>query len=238
MRFLVMGGSGDLGQRIIYDLITQGHKVCATYNTKAHSDLFTHDNLLWEKIDLSQDADNRDFIENLGEFDGFIHAAGVVYASKIENSEPKQVREMLSVNLESAILATSVLYPKMITNGFGRLVFLGSIVGKNGGIGLTAYSSTKSGLEGFVRSLHREILLERRKNQDLDLTVNLVRPGYVKSKMTNDLKPKIVDSIVSNSTLGRFVTPQEVSRFILLLLESNSSSLSGAFFDIDGGQSI
>jgi len=238
MRILVIGGSGDIGQQVTVHLLRGGHSVCATYHSSDILSLQQHVNLEWKKIDCRKLDDLRDSVDSLGEFDGLVHAAGLAHSNKISEQRGSAVDEMLSINLGSAIMVTAVLFPKMVASQFGRLVFLGSIVGKDGAIGLSAYSSTKSGLEGFVKSIHKEIIHERRNSSGLDLTVNLVRPGYVESRMTKDLSEKIKQNICARSTLGHFVASDQVAKFVCLLLDRDSSHLSGGLYDVNGGQLI
>ena len=238
LRFLVLGASGGIGLEVTRQLLMDGHTVVASFHNNRITELDAFSRVSWINLNLADPKYLRLELQKLGEFDGLVHCAGIVYAEKIQNVQDSTMEEMFSINLQSAITAASVLFPGMINRNFGRMVFIGSIVGTNGGIGLSAYSSTKSGLEGFVRSIHKEIIITKTKKPDLNMTVNLVRPGYVETKMTNNLNPKIREGIISNSTLGRFLTSIELSRFINLLLRPESNYISGRFHDLDGGQEI
>jgi 3-oxoacyl-[acyl-carrier protein] reductase len=238
LRFLVLGASGGIGLEVTRQLLMDGHTVVASFHNNRMTELDTFSSVSWINLNLADHKYLRSELQKLGEFDGLIHCAGIVYAEKIENIQDSTMEEMFMVNLQSAIIAASVLLPGMINRNFGRMVFIGSIVGTHGGIGLSVYSSTKSGLEGFVRSVHKEIIITKTKKPDLNLTVNLVRPGYVETKMTKNLNPKIREGIISNSTLGRFLTATELSRFINLLLRPESNYISGRFHNLDGGQEI
>jgi len=175
LRFLILGASGGIGLEVTRQLLMDGHTVVASFNNNRITELDAFSSVSWINLNLTDHKYLRSELQKLGEFDGLVHCAGIVHAEKIQNVQDSAMEEMFMVNLQSAIIAASVLLPGMINRNFGRMVFIGSIVGTHGGIGLSVYSSTKSGLEGFVRSIHKEIIITKTKKTDLNLTVNLVR---------------------------------------------------------------
>ena len=239
LKYLVLGGSGGIGQAVTRRLLRDGHEVYSSYfanEVNFRSDYSCGIHELY--LDMTNPKELRSKLQDLDDFDGLIHCAGIARAEKIQDINDSNIQDMLYVNLQSAIVATSVLFPGMIKRKFGRLVFFGSIVGREGGIGLSAYAATKSGLEGFTRSIHKEIILRKSREPDLNMTVNLIRPGYVKTSMTHKLNEKIRENIETKSTLGRFLEPEEVSEFVCFLLKPKSEYISGRFHDIDGGQEL
>ena len=238
MRFLITGGSGGIGFALTQSLLNQGHYVCATFLSKSQSDLISDPKLTWVRVDL-QDVDSlKIMITNLGNFDGLIHCAGVAQTERISSITTSKVREMMLVNVESAVAAIVALLPGMIQRNFGRIILLGSIVGREGGIGLAGYAASKSALDGLVRSIHKEIILVKRDFPNLNLTINLIRPGYVTTPMTSNISEKVRAKIIEKSSLGRFLNPEEIADFIVFLLGPSSEYISGRLLDIDGGQEL
>ena len=126
----------------------------------------------------------------------------------------------------------------MLESGFGRFIFIGSIIGGSGGIGLTSYSASKSGLSGVLKSINLELQLYKDKFPNADVTVNMVSPGYVDTPMINAVPTKIKEILKSKSTIKRFLDPSEISRVIEFLISKESRAISGAEFSINGGMTI
>jgi len=239
LKYLVLGGNGGIGLEVTHQLLKDGHSVYASFRrNKPNIEIERASRLTWLNIDLQDSEETKSKLDNLGDVHGLIYCAGVAHAGKIQNVTNEQIKEMFHINLHSAIFVTSLFFQKMVNQRYGRLVFFGSIVGHRGGIGLSAYVATKSGLEGFVRSIHKEIISTKVKFSDLNMTVNLIRPGYVNTKMTENLSMKLKSEIESRSTLGRFLQPTEVSEFVSFLLRPSSNFVSGRFYDLDGGQDL
>ena len=164
---------------------------------------------------------------------------GVADSALIGKQDVNSIQEQILVNLTSSILVIDELVPKMFSRGFGRVILFGSIVGRDGGIGLSTYAACKSGLRGLVKSVTREIPnLNKRFQRSANFTINLVSPGYTKTPMKEDIPVQIKESIISRTALGRFVHTSEVDRLVEFLISEESASICGTELEINGGSSL
>lgn len=138
-----------------------------------------------------------------------------------------EITRALRVNLESPIVLTKYACRSMLTKGEGRIVNISSIIASTGFNGLSVYAASKSGLEGFTRSLSRE--LGRAK-----ITVNCVAPGYMETDMTSGLQGEKLNSIRRRAPLG-LPRPEDVSGAIAYLLSPEASMTTGSIITVDGG---
>ena len=127
----------------------------------------------------------------------------------------------------------------MITSGFGRIVLISSIVGRDGSIGLSAYSASKSGLSGLLKSAVREIpIIKKRFGLDSNVTLNIISPGYTETQMISSVPPEVKEKLLDRSALDRFVNPSEIATLIDFIIEPGSVAICGANFEINGGSSL
>ena len=138
-----------------------------------------------------------------------------------------EISKVLSLNLEAPILLTKYLTRRMIKFRRGRVVNISSITAQTGFSGLSVYGATKAGLEGFTRSLSREL-------GRVGITVNCVAPGFMETDMTSSLQGKKLDSIKRRAPLGLPDT-EHVAATVLHLLDEKSERITGAIFTVDGG---
>ena len=137
------------------------------------------------------------------------------------------ISKIISLNLEAPILLTKYLTRRMIKLRQGRVINISSIIAQTGFSGLSAYGATKAGIEGFTRSLSREL-------GRVGITVNCIAPGFMETDMTSGLQGKKLDSIKRRAPLGLPGT-EHVASTVLHLLDEKSDRITGAIFTVDGG---
>lgn len=138
-----------------------------------------------------------------------------------------EINKLITLNLEAPILLTKYLTRRMIKNRRGRVVNISSIIAQTGFSGLAVYGATKAGLEGFTRSLSREL-------GRVGITVNCVAPGFMETDMTSGLQGEKLESIRRRAPLG-LPNTEHVASTVLHLLEEKSERITGTVFTIDGG---
>lgn len=137
------------------------------------------------------------------------------------------IRKVMTLNLEAPILLTKYLTRRMIKHRRGRVVNISSIIAQTGFNGLSVYGATKAGLEGFTRSLSREL-------GKVGITVNCVAPGFMETDMTSGLRGAKLDSIKRRAPLG-LPSTEHVAATVLHLLEDSSERITGTVLTVDGG---
>ena len=116
----------------------------------------------------------------------------------------------------------------MISERRGRVVNIGSIVAKSGYRGLSVYGATKAGLEGFTRSLARDL-------GGRNVTVNAVAPGFLATEMTAGLGSENLDKVMRRSAMNRFATVNEVAYAVRYLLSEEAGGITGTVLTVDAG---
>lgn len=236
MKVLLTGASGGIGNSILVDLLDAGHDVVATFYTANESELLQDLKVHWVKVDFANSAAVKSLLVSLNDIDVVIHCAGIAKSALIGKQDFTSIQEQISINLTSSILVIDELVPKMFSRGFGRVVLFGSIVGRDGSIGLSTYAACKSALTGLVKSVAREIPnLNKRFERTTDFTINLVSPGYTATPMTNLIPKHVKDFIVSRAATGRFVETSEVVRLVEFLISKESTSICGTELEVNGG---
>ena len=240
MRVLVTGASGGIGSAIVRALLDCGYQVIGVYNTDDSEKYnFQNENLRYIKLDLSSQSYMEEIIPHLEGVNTFIHAAGIAIQNKFGIlTESGMTRDLIQINLTSAIEISQAVTNNIISSKFGRFIFFSSITATNSVPSLSTYSASKLGLEALARVLNREFGIQKRAIDDLNFSVNVIRPGYVETKMTRETPGNIKNKINQNSTLGRFINADEIASVVLFLLKFENNFMSGSIIDVNGGQVI
>lgn len=181
------------------------------------------------------DLDNLDGIPTLvtsiakshGAIYGLINNAAVGLDGLLATQHASEISRALRINLEAPILMAKYACRSMLTKMEGRIINVSSIIASTGFSGLSVYGATKAGLEGFTRSLSRELGRAR-------ITVNCLAPGYMETDMTAGLQGEKLNSIRRRAPLG-LPKPADVAGAVAYLLSSESAKMTGSVMTIDGG---
>jgi 3-oxoacyl-[acyl-carrier protein] reductase len=138
-------------------------------------------------------------------------------------------RRIIDVNLRGTMQVTQAVLPIMVRQGGGRIINLGSLAGKEGVTGITAYSAASGGVISFTKALSREVAKH-------NVFVNCVAPGPLDTEMIRSLGPDVVAKMVSDSPLGRLGSAGEVAHLVAWLCSDASRFNTGAVFDMSGGR--
>ena len=233
---IITGATKGLGLAVSRDLAEAGYKVVGISRTP--SDEF---NALIETYNesvffYSYDFENTIHISALvksickehGRPYGLINNAAIGHDGVLGTMHESDIRLIIKVNIEAPIILTKYVSRSMLVSRRGRIVNIGSIIGSTGFNGLSVYGASKSALMGFSKSLAREI-------GKLNITVNTVAPGYMKTEMTEGLQGEKLEKIKRRSPMNKLARVDEVSKSVLFLLSEGACSITGTTITVDAG---
>lgn len=162
-----------------------------------------------------------------------VNAAGIAKDNLLIKSKIEDINEVINTNLLGPIYMCKYYLPLLMKNKNknGSIVNIGSIVGSEGNYGQTIYSSTKSGLIGFTKSLSKELV-------KYGIRVNMVEPGFTNTDLTKDIPLKIKDKYLEEIGLKRFAEKDEIAEPIVFLCSDLSSYITGEVIRVAGGMSL
>ncbi|HZJ10143.1 MAG TPA: SDR family NAD(P)-dependent oxidoreductase, partial [Trueperaceae bacterium] len=137
--------------------------------------------------------------------------------------------EIVRINLNGPFYCCRVAAPHMIEKGYGRIVNVASIAGKEGNPNASAYSATKAGVIALTKSLGKELAAH-------DIAVNCITPAAARTPIFDQMSQEHIDYMLSKIPRGRFVEVEEIAALIAWLVSSENSFTTGAVFDISGGR--
>jgi 3-oxoacyl-[acyl-carrier protein] reductase len=228
---IVTGASGGVGRATAAWLAAQGYLVIGVSRRPVElpelGDSYVH-----VCADLGDLAALPQLVKSLvtgyGPPYGLVNNAACGLDGLLPTMHHSEITTVIELNLLSPILLTKYVSKHMVARGTGRIVNVSSIVARTGFRGLSVYAATKAGLEGFTRSLARDIGAR-------GITVNCVAPGFLDTEMTKTLGERDLDRIRARSPLGRFATTEEVAAAIGYLLSPDAGAVTGTVVTVDAG---
>jgi 3-oxoacyl-[acyl-carrier protein] reductase len=161
-----------------------------------------------------------------------VNSAGITGGNGLTwELDPKIWRQVLEINLYAPYLVCRAVVPHMIAAGYGRIVNIASIAGKEGNPTASHYSASKAGLIGLTKSLGKELA---QKN----IMVNCITPAAARTEMFGQMSQQHIDYMLSKIPMGRFVLPEEIAAMIAWLCSEDCSFTTGGVFDISGGRAV
>jgi NAD(P)-dependent dehydrogenase (short-subunit alcohol dehydrogenase family) len=234
---VVTGGAQGFGKAIAERFVASGAKVA----------IWDHDLPLAEKTakhigpnvtaikvdvtDLAAVEKARDAtLAALGKIDILVNNAGIAGVNKtVWETDLDEWRKVLRVNLDGPFICCKAIVPDMIKNGYGRIVNIASIAGKEGNPNAAHYSSSKAGVIALTKSLGKELAAH-------DILVNAVTPAAAKTAIFDQLTQQHIDFMLSKIPKNRFVLVEELASMVAWLASQDCAFSTGAVFDISGGR--
>lgn len=231
---IVTGTSGGLGGAIAARAVADGFHVVgiarrpvAASSVGATDETYKHIEFDLGSIDGIGDLVG-DVVERHGKPYALVNNAAVGTDGLLPTMHNSDIEELIRVNVTSPIILTKYVVRHMLSARRGRVVNISSIVAQTGYRGLASYGATKSAMEGFTRSLARDL-------GPRNVTVNTVAPGFLDTEMTSGLGADNLERIRRRSALGRFADVSEVAASVGYLLSDAANGVTGTTITVDAG---
>lgn len=167
----------------------------------------------------------------LGQIHGLVNCAGVTGRTNIKGHEVEMddFDLVYRINLRGAMVVSKAVLPRMLRHGYGRLLHIASIAGKEGNAGMAAYSATKAGLIGLVKSLAKDYA-------ETGVTINALAPAVIRTPLVEVLPEATVKYMTDKIPMKRCGTLEEAARMIAWIVSPACSFTTGFTFDLSGGR--
>ena len=227
----ISGASRGIGKSIANHFAKNDYMVLGTSRNNFEFDNKSK-NLIPIKLDITSredvktcfnDLKSKDLLPNI-----LINNAGITSDQLFLKMKDDDWDKVIATNLTGTYNLTKVFIKNMIKNKNGRIINISSISGLMGNPGQVNYSSSKSALNGFTKSLAKEI-------GSRNITVNSIAPGFIDTDMTSFLDKNARNELIKDIPLERFGDASEVAELVLFLASTKASYITGQTISIDGG---
>ncbi len=227
----ISGASRGIGNSIAYHFAKNDYVVVGTSRNE-----FKFDNKIKNLIPVKLDVTSREDIQNCFNDlktknllpDILINNAGITSDQIFLRMKDEEWDNVIDTNLNGVFNLSKIFVKNMIKNKKGRIINISSISGLMGNPGQVNYSSSKSALNGFTKSLAKEL-------GSRNITVNCVAPGYIDTDMTSFLDEDSKKQIEKSIPLGRLGSGEDISKLVAFLASNEASYITGQTISIDGG---
>ncbi len=182
--------------------------------------------------DVTSTSDVAGLVEKVtaeyGRVDILVNNAGIARDQLLLRMSDEDWETVLNVNLKSVFLCTRAVLRQMVKQRWGRIISISSIVGIVGNPGQANYSSSKAGVIGFTKTIAREV-------GSRGITVNAIAPGFIVSKMTEQLSEEQKGEMLRRIPLGFLGTPRDVAEAVAFLASEEARYITGQVLGVDGG---
>ena len=186
------------------------------------------------KVDVSDTAAveraRDETLKAFGKIDILVNNAGIAGINKtVWETDLEEWRKVLRINLDGPFICCKAIVPAMLSQGYGRIVNIASIAGKEGNANAAHYSASKAGLIALTKSLGKELAQH-------NVLVNAVTPAAAKTAIFDQMTQAHIDFMLSKIPKGRFVLVEELAAMVAWLASEDCAFSTGAVFDISGGR--
>jgi 2-dehydro-3-deoxy-L-rhamnonate dehydrogenase (NAD+) len=238
---IVTGAARGIGFATAQKLLASGAAVAlwdidAAAVEKAAAALKQHGRVYASAVDVTDAASIGEAadaaIRGLGKIDILVNNAGITGGNApLWELEPAVWRQVVEVNLVGPYLVCRAAVPHMIAAGYGRIVNIASIAGKEGNPNASHYSASKAGLIAMTKSLAKELATK-------GVVVNCITPAAAKTAMFAQMTQAHIDYMLGKIPMNRFVAVEEIAAMVAWLASEDCSFSTGAAFDISGGRAV
>ncbi|MCI9173541.1 MAG: SDR family oxidoreductase [Lachnospiraceae bacterium] len=236
---LITGGASGLGRVLVEEFVKEGYRVCFTFwkskeNARRLSELYGD-----QVLPVNADAANYEkaletvnaCIEYFGRLDVLVNNAAGARDASLLRLEKEDFEYTLQNVLYPVFYYSKAVCRHFIKNSKGKIINIGSINGLRGREGSVAYSTAKAGIEGFTKTIAKELGAH-------NVNCNVVAPGYIDTDGQRNTSELIKKMVLDECAIRRLTAPAEVANLILFLAGDKSNNITGQVYQIDCGQYI
>lgn len=233
---VVTGGAQGIGYAVVRKLVDLGARVASwdvdPLNDKSMRDF--GDQAVAVKADVtdleSLQAAHAATCNALGSPGILVNSAGIAGPNAtVEDYNVDDWRKVIEINLTGTFLVNKVCISDMKKNGYGRILNIASVAGKEGNPNASAYSASKAAVIGLTKSLGKELA-------DYNIAVNCVTPAAARTRIFDQMSQEHIDYMLSKIPRGRFIDVEEAANMIAWTVSPENSFTTGAVFDLSGGR--
>ena len=231
---LITGASGGMGWAIAKKFAEAGAKVALNDIAQAEESLKTITQELGGRYflaDVSKFEEVEKMVQDIqkefGRLDILVNNAGITQDRTLAKMTKEEWQRVIDIDLTGVFNCSKAALPLIIANQ-GKIVNISSLVGQRGNFGQVNYAAAKAGIIGFTKALTKEV-------GRFGVTVNAVAPGFIETRLTENLPPELKETIKKFTPLGRFGKPEEVASLVVFLASEEADFITGAVINIDGG---
>ena len=236
---VITGGARGIGFAVAQRALRSGAEVClwdvdAARLERSQRELSELGAVSVVAVDLVDDAAVEaaaaSTFERHGSIDILVNSAGITGGNgSTWELDPAVWRRVIEVNLIGSYLTCRAVVPRMLERGYGRIVNIASVAGKEGNPNASHYSASKAGLIGLTKSLGKELATR-------NILVNAVTPAACKTEIFDSMSQQHIDYMLTKIPMNRFLMPDEAASLILWLASEDCAFSTGSVFDLSGGR--
>ena len=234
-KIFITGASGGIGSAICKKFVDENFILVLTSSSDDKISKLKHqygNNHYYYKINLSDSENVQNCLDQISkdhkDISIIVNNAGKTHDNLIFRMKNDQWNEVLQTNLNSNYQIIKSLLPNMLSNKYGKIIGISSIVGSTGNPGQANYVASKSGLVGLYKSIALEVAKR-------NINVNIISPGFISTTMTDNLNEEQKRNYLSRIPMMRFGNPIDVANLVFFLSSDDSAYITGQNFHINGG---
>jgi len=236
---LITGGSRGIGRQVALRLAAEGVAVAVNYNTgEAEAATIVEEaialgvNAIAIKGSVADAADADALVaatvSQLGSLDILVNNAGITRDNLLMRMAEEDWDAVMDTNLKGAFLCTKAAIRPMLRQRSGRIINMSSVVALTGNAGQANYTAAKAGLIGFTKTVAREVASR-------GITVNALAPGFIETRMVDELGEDLMKQIMERIPLARFGSTEDVAASVAFLASEDAAYITGQVLSVDGG---
>ena len=233
---VVTGGTQGIGLAVTQQLVEKGHRVASWDIDPGNVDAMAtfKDQALAVQCDItdlaSVEAAYAQTCESFGAPVILVNSAGIAGPNApLDEYDVDAWHSVININLNGTFYVNRICVPGMKEAGYGRILNVASIAGKEGNPNASAYSASKAAVIGLTKTLGKELA-------GYDIAVNCVTPAAARTRIFDQMSEEHIDYMLSKIPRGRFLEVEEAAKMIAWLVSEENSFTTGAAFDLSGGR--